>query len=344
MNLDIIIITRNRPVLLKNCLSSLRLAIEHLRRGEETADQLQAWVWVGINGKDETSETIIKDSQLSQVCQVLVRKFERKLPGDARNELLVEGNADWILFLDDDVIVPLTFLEEALKLSSRHQNVTVFGGPNLNPPGSSDFQRAQGLVLGSWPGSGPFSARYSLQPERQVENEMALTLCNLFVNRKQFFPIFPTGFTCGEETDLLRQIREAGGSFYVSPGLYVFHERRRSWGEFARQCFKYGIGRAQASAAKPELQPAFLLGGLLITALIVWQPEILLFYFVFVVLSSLMLFFAVKDRNLQLLPVLFAIHFVIHMSYLTGLLYASVQGLVVQLNQRPKNRSDGQNV
>jgi succinoglycan biosynthesis protein ExoA len=141
--------------------------------------------------------------------------------------------------------------------AARHREVSVFGGPNVTPPGSSRFQIAQGAVLSSLVGAGPVSRRYGAR-HRGLADERWFTLCNLAVRREVMLP-FRSELVCAEENEVLAKLRRQGEPMLYEPRLSVFHARRSTWAAFARQMFKYGRGRGQLLVRRPgTVRVAFL--------------------------------------------------------------------------------------
>lgn len=174
------------------------------------------------------------------------------LPGEARNVALSEAQGNWVLFLDDDAYLPSGFGRNLKDRLLRFPDATVMGGPNITPPDSSPFEVAVGLTLSTKVGAFFSSRRYCGGSDHDRFalpcGEESLMLCNLLVRRKFLNSTsiqFDAGLVCAEENDLIRRISRAGGKIYFDPALYVFHSRRGSLSELARQVFKYGRGRFQ---------------------------------------------------------------------------------------------------
>lgn len=253
--------------------------------------------------------------------------------GVARNMLVAHARAPMVVFLDDDVVLPETYLSNLFAQAASHPDAAGFAGPNLTPAGSSPVERAQGAVLGSWFGAGPFRHRYRLAARRTTVTGAA-TLCNLAV-RRHWLPRFSSAVeTSGEETLLLTEIARAGGRVIADPSLAVYHARRPTLEEFRRQAVRYGHGRAVATRLElrciapvvAALAPA--LAGVACAALAVaglgsgaWTAASSLaallvpLYSVLLVVSSLRL-----GRAVQLRPALVALTtLALHHGYLVGL-------------------------
>lgn len=175
-----------------------------------------------------------------------VALVDKSLPGAARNLLIEEARGDLLLFLDDDVVFEPHLLRRLAELAEAHPDASVFGGPNLNPPRSSAFQRVQGAVLASIVASGPVRRRYGEHPPGPAD-ERFFVLCNMAVRREAMLP-FATDLVCAEENAVLAEMSRRRLEMRYDPGLVVYHERRDTYRGFVRQMFKYGRGRGQVLA------------------------------------------------------------------------------------------------
>jgi succinoglycan biosynthesis protein ExoA len=199
---------------------------------------------IGGNSAPEAAVMAQRYFPTVRVCDV-----GRRLPGAARNPLIERAQGELLLFLDDDVTAPPTLLRELADTAARHREASVFGGPNVTPPGSSRFQIVQGAVLSSLLGAGPVSRRYGAR-HRGFADERWFTLCNLAVRREVMLP-FRSELVCAEENEVLAKLHSQGEPMLYEPKLQVFHTRRSSWRAFARQMFKYGRGRGQVLVRRP---------------------------------------------------------------------------------------------
>jgi GT2 family glycosyltransferase len=224
---------RRGPVLAK-CLASLRQ--------QESPPPFELLVTVDRDPKiAEQVHAVFPGAVLGTV--------DTRLPGAARNPLIERARGELLLFLDDDVVAGPDLLRRAVEIADAHPEAGVFGGPNLTPPGSSNFQFVQGAVLGTVVASGPVRRRYAVHPAGPTD-EASLTLCNLLVRRSVAVP-FSSDLVCAEENEAMRRMRHEGVRMRFEPDLGVYHERRGSIRSFAAQMRKYGVGRGQLLARDP---------------------------------------------------------------------------------------------
>lgn len=240
--ISVCIVTRGRSAHLEACLASLEAQVD-----------APDWELRLLADGDTSVEGLVRERFPSAAVGV----FRDARPGGARNFLLGDARGEVLLFLDDDVVVEPHLFRHLADLVAAHPEVTVFGGPNITPPRSSRFQTVQGAVLGSLVGAGPVRRRYGPHPLGAAD-ERWFTLCNLAVRRVAMRP-FSDELVCAEENDVLAGLARDGHRMLYDPALLAFHERRSTFGGFARQMVKYGRGRGQLIQRRPaSLRPAFL--------------------------------------------------------------------------------------
>lgn len=244
---SICIATGRRPELLARCLDSLR--------HQEGHPPFEVLVW---SDGDFSVPEVARRHLPEAVVTVVSRSSRRVL----RNLAMRQARGNVLLFLDDDVFVETSFLCRLHQLVADHPSVGVFGGPNLTPPHSSDFQFVQGAVMASIVAAGPVRRRYGRHPAK-IADERWFTLCNLAV-RREVMVDFVEDLRCAEENAVLDQLRRRGVLMYYDPDLVAYHERRPKWPAFAVQMRTYGYGRGQLIRRRPRttraahLAPTFL--------------------------------------------------------------------------------------
>ncbi len=232
--LSVCVTTRGRPGLLDGCLQSLKAQ----------ADAPAFELLVCCQGDPEAAAVV-----RSHFPDATIGLVEHAHPGGARNFLIERARSDLLLFLDDDVTFPDSLVRDVVSLAASRPEVGVFGGPNLTPPDSSLFQYVSGAVLGSVVGTGPVRRRYARHSAGPAD-ERFFTLCNMAV-RADVMESFPPTLSGGEENAVLHAMAVRRIAMHYDPDLIVYHERRPTFGAFARQMEKYGCGRGQVMARRP---------------------------------------------------------------------------------------------
>jgi glycosyltransferase involved in cell wall biosynthesis len=250
-------------------------------------------------------------------------------PGAARNVLLHEAQGEWLVFLDDDVVVERHLLRRVDELARAHPDADVLGGPNLTPSGSTRFQIVQGAVLASMVAAGPVRRRYGFHPSGAVD-ERFFTLCNLAVRREVMLP-FPPELVCAEENAVLAELATRGSEMRYDPALAVFHERRDTFAGFARQMRKYGRGRGQLirrnwrTARVAHFIPSALVAyAVALPLLVTATPAFALglaAYLLAVAISSTAIATTLRERRLRSWPLAFALTVTLHVCYGWGVIW-----------------------
>ena len=118
IDLTIIICTYNRAALLGKCLESLRA---------QTADTLRY-------------EVLVVDNHSTDDTPSVVQAYEQEIPGlrhvmeakiglsHARNRGFAEAHGEYLIYLDDDVVLPPDYLLNVSKVITEHQP-DIMGGP-----------------------------------------------------------------------------------------------------------------------------------------------------------------------------------------------------------------------
>jgi glycosyltransferase involved in cell wall biosynthesis len=303
-------VTGRRRRLLDACLASLQA-----QRDAPSFELL-----VCAEGDPDVAETVWARFSDARVVSV-----EKALPGAARNLLIPEARGELLLFLDDDIVVQPCTLRTLADLAASRPDTVVFGGPNLTPPGASRYQEVQGAALSSLVATGPVRRRWGAHPAGPAD-ERYFTLCNLAVRRDAMLP-FATDLVCAEENAVLRQMSRQRVPMHYDPGLVVYHERRPTPSDFARQIYKYGRGRGQvlareSTSARPSyLAAPLLLAYLALLPLAAWLQPLALVPLVLYMLGVLAgaAKIAATLRSSRCLPSAIAAIVMIHVCYGAGI-------------------------
>lgn len=238
--LSIIVLSKNRDDLLKRLVSSIEM-------NHKSEPNLLESLIIVENGADavlSATKDFLKN--LNIPIQILSLEKPMRLSA-ARNKAIQMTQSEWILFLDDDVYLPLDYLRKWKEYVHCTADLDAFGGPNLTPPKSNTFQKLSGLVLSLYVASFSSSKRYHSHgniPSSSDETE--LILCNLSIKRKLLNELqFDEKLTGGEENYLLYQLKSKKAYLEYHPHLVVYHERRDHFLTFIKQIYTYGFGRGE---------------------------------------------------------------------------------------------------
>jgi O-antigen/teichoic acid export membrane protein len=306
---SIVVVTRGPSLMLARLFRTLGRARE--------IDQAE--LLVGLNGSNGAQGTRALASRYLPSTPLRILELTKSSPAQARNDVVRETRAHVLLFLDDDVEVPPELLVHTREIMS-DESIAVAGGPNLTPPGSPEFERLAGQVLGSALGAGPVRQRYTVSAP-DVGSERTLILCNLAMKRSVFAEVeFAGDLLCAEENELLARLARRGAKMVYRPELAVYHHRRDSLGSHLKQMAKYGLGRGQlvtrtlADSRGTDALPALTLACVLAAAAL--QPYVLaatvLAYLTLLAGGSLRL------GGTRQAPLVFALFLATHFGYALG--------------------------
>jgi GT2 family glycosyltransferase len=243
-----LIISYRRAEMLLRCVASLVRAASRAR-------DLQFQIRLAINGQDAESWAMAQT--LHREFPKVIISIERYDPGvspaEARNRLLAQSQEPWIFFIDDDAYVGDDYFDQFVAAQRDYPHAVAFGGPNLTPEHSSSFQKACGEALASRFSNPTSFSRYRVRGQPRLADERELISCNLIIAR-QFLEErpFPEDFKSGEENWLMQSLTFKDHQLVHVPELKAWHERRKDLQGFARQIFKYGYGRGQNIARRPQ--------------------------------------------------------------------------------------------
>ncbi|HAF94761.1 MAG: hypothetical protein A2021_00455 [Elusimicrobia bacterium GWF2_52_66] len=324
--ISVIIITRNRPEMLSDCLGSVTAALpENIE------------VLAGVNGPDERAFEVI--ARFPGVRAVPLPGICR---GEARNALAAGARGRWLCFLDDDTVLPENYFLRLSALISRHSDAAVFGGGQTLSTAALSFEKAVYALLGSPWGGGPFTERFSPVSGTRAAGPEKLILCNLTMDRlflEAHGLAFEGHLTSAEENLLLNRMAAAGAEMILSGDLNLVHRRRNNPAQFARQVFSSGRGRAQITALSPKgfapftLLPPLAFASALAAAL--FMPYFFAIMAAIYLTASFIFAFslnaetAVKRRVLALFPVL-------HAAYACGWFFGALEGMAGKIFSRPR--------
>jgi predicted O-methyltransferase YrrM len=270
-------------------------------------------------------------------CEVLTQVGPN--PSRNRNQRIDHARAPLLAFTDDDCRVASDWLARAAAFFRAHPDYDVVGGPQLNTADERLVGRASGYALGSWFGTFRHYRRYKRAPPRLDATQNDLTSANLFITRRAFdtWGPFDERLWPNEETALLRKIELAGGKIAYDPSIVVFHRRRGSVWQLARQCAGYGRGRARQlriegaflSSIEQTVPALFLLYVMLLPLFVSVSPATLVPLLVYGTAGVLVsVETAIRRRDLPAALVMPFVLFAIHTSYPAGFLAESVRILL----------------
>lgn len=214
--------------------------------------------------------------ELQQLCEQwsnlrhLSVQFERGDSSLKKNAGAVEARAEFVGFLDDDVIVsrewPIRILEPFAD-----PRVGLVSGPGLVPRDLNRVGRWAGLALSSR-AAGYVMARYRQDFVGSVDCRWSQIIgCNAVYRRTTFEQIgrFDPAFYPGEEMIAAYRAQCAGWRLRFVPSAYVYHYPRQSLRRFWRQIWTYGATRIRLLRGGVEWEWSPLAPGAWVASLVV---------------------------------------------------------------------------
>lgn len=247
MKISVAICTWNRESLLQKTLSNLCDILLHSNLSWEL-------IIVNNNSTDNTEEVIKRYKNSLPIKYA----FEPK-PGlsNARNKAVEKADGDYIVWIDDDVLVESNWLSSYIEAFSRHPEAVVFGGPispwfEGNPPkwlldgwqyiqssyairdlGQKEFS-FNSTNTSLFPYGANFAIKTNVQKQYSYNPELGLKAGKIIV---------------GEETVMIQNILDSGNTGWWVPDAKVKH-----WLPSDRQTLiylrRYYVGTGQTEAIK----------------------------------------------------------------------------------------------
>ncbi len=222
------------------------------------------------------------DSVAEKMCALLTRypqirhipvAFEVGDSSEKKNAGVREAQAEFVAFLDDDVIVAPDWLEQVMTPFSRAE-VGLVSGPSLVPEDVSLSARLAGMALSS-PAAGYVAHRYLRQQQEPRDAGWSQIIgCNMVYRKSVLLEIggFNPKFWPGEEMIAAYQTAQRGHRIVFHPRACVYHYPRASVPRFIRQMFGYGATRIRLIRAGVKVEPTTLIPGLWLLSLAILLP------------------------------------------------------------------------
>lgn len=253
-----------------------------------------------------------------------------KNPSLQRNEAVKIAKGDILYFFNRDAQAEPDIFRKAVDIINSGVKIAGAGGPDLTPHDNNYIQHLFGYAMSSYFAHWKMRARYCPAGRQRVSDEKELLLSNMAIRKDVFLKLscFNEKLYPNEENELINRIYKAGYEFIYSPELKIYRDRRKTLSAFIKQFYRYGGGRMEqifieGVPKNPQFFiPIFLLAYFL-TALFrndFWIKFGLLFLYGF---FSLIDAFYVSIKNKKnLVFVLPALYFTMHMSYAIGMFLA----------------------
>lgn len=325
MKFSIVIVTFNRKKTLMACLESIRS--QSLKIPHE--------VVVVLNG----------DLAYLEKYRARFREFSfSHIPftsrANARNIALKKTHGEYVLFLDEDSILPKNYFENI----QFDAGWDVLSGPELVPSEASSFQKLIGKALASPLCLGPAFKRHSQKAQYDFKaTEESLIVSNLWFKKSLFTEQgfqFSKNLFKNEEYYLLNEMAEKGKVFHYNPSLCVFHQSPPNMEKLGAALIRSGKCRAHAFFLNPKMKNVITFLPFLFLVLfscMILHPNV--FCTGLVLLYTLLILIYEISNYRQFSPRLVLVHYLVQFCYGVGLIKGSWVGIKEVYNNFKENKS-----
>lgn len=312
MKISIIIVTWNRVELLKKCLKSI-------------SKDLTKEIIVVLNGEDQRTRSFLET--LPEIKTLFIKKTT---PGDARNKALSLISGEYVLFLDDDIVLPEDYFNKAYQLIQKRPCADILGGPDAMGPWARGIEKLFSYAIESPFTTGHTVLRHLSDYKFPINgSEYNLILCNLWIKsswfKKEKLKFDPTYFR-NEENELIKRVFQAGGELVYSKDLFVYHHRKNEISKIIRTYFISGIHRGKLFLKLPQLFDLVFFIPLSFVLFSFFDSSSFLFGLsIYLGLSFLWLIIKIPLRDLPKAPFVLGIQLMILIAYSAGNLFGLVK-------------------
>lgn len=289
-------------------------------------------IFVIVHSSDKDTIELIKSYE-SKLPIRIIRVDTKLKPGESRNLLISHSRAEYLLFLDDDIIPNRDYFDYSQTIIQKY-NPDVFGGPDQARGEKGREQELVSSVLSSPFVTGATYKRHNRNTAINLKaTELDLTLCNLWVKRSaldSFEDLFDEKIMRAEECDLLNRLALKGLTFCYFPDLFVFHFRRIKIYELFRLHLRAGHARTKIILKSRSNYHSFfivpILCGVLIPITLIFSPKSLVaLVFLHFLLSNLALLKLKEVKNISEYVYSYLVIVVIHLGFSFGM----ISGIII---------------
>ena len=214
-------------------------------------------------------EIIVIDGNSKDSTQLIIRAYQEKHENihlfiefkrgtaSGRNAGVRASAYDYVAFIDADCVAPQNWLEilidEYCAATKSDKRIVAVGGVNFPPKGSDNFLKALNIAQDSFIGS--FN---SVQGRKFKEQRYVSSLSNLNVLYLKRAIIEIGNYdeslvSDAEDAELNFRLEKTGWRFLFVPRSFVWHKMRPNAGQWLKNMFRYGRGRARLLKRYPDM-------------------------------------------------------------------------------------------
>ena len=200
------------------------------------------------NQTDPDVEVIVVEDGSERTCKEVVEKQAESIPvfyhfiansgpGAARNVGAGKSNGSWLLILDSDCILPLSYIA-AVRARITATGADAFGGPDRASDSFTPIQKAINYAMTS------FFTTGGIRGGKKKMDKFYPRSFNMGIKKEIFEKL--GGFSTmrfGEDIDFSIRLYNTGCKVALFPEAFVYHKRRTDFGKFFKQVYNSGIAR-----------------------------------------------------------------------------------------------------
>jgi glycosyltransferase involved in cell wall biosynthesis len=227
-------------------------------------------------------------------------------PGLSRNYGVERASGNYCIFVDSDCVIP-TFYVERVRAFLLENPVDAFGGPDAADESFSNLQKAINYAMTSFFTTGGIRGS-SEKLEKFHPRSFNMGITKEVYEKTGGFPTirFAYAKAAGEDLDLSIQILKMGFKTALISDAFVYHKRRTSLKQFARQVYNFGIARITISKRHPKtlkilhFAPALFVFGSLFLSLLGILIHALFFVPLLIYILVVFIDASLQNRSLQI--------------------------------------------
>lgn len=208
---SVVIITRNRPHMIANCIRSIMA--QSYRQFE---------IVVVDSSKDTKTKEIV--AVFPGVKYIYFKNGKNQMPA-SRNLGIKASKGGIIVFVDDDTLAGENWLEACMN-AYKNSGIGAVGGRIIEPD-TRQLDHSRAAEIGKILQTGQFIANFDCDPGKPIEVD-TLRGCNMSFRKEVFSKIgvFDPNYTannCREEADVITRVKQAGFKVIFEPRMFLEH-------------------------------------------------------------------------------------------------------------------------
>lgn len=222
-------------------------------RPDEVRDLLESLV---AQKRDDLEVIVVEDGS-TVLSEDVVNAFADRLtmhyyfksnagPGPARNFGFAHARGEYFVVFDSDCILPATYFHSVDEALTR-EALDAWGGPDRAHEKFTVRQRAMAYTMSSVLTTG------GIRGGKKRIGWFQPRSFNMGISRKVFEVTGGFHFNrFAEDIEFSIRMKKAGFRTGLIPDAWVYHKRRSTFGQFFKQVFNFGKGRAMIGEVHPE--------------------------------------------------------------------------------------------